>query len=193
MADVLKLAPIILKWEGLDANDPMDKGGATRMGVTIPTWKQCGYDKDGDGDIDVQDLRLIDKKDVIYRILKPHYWDRFKADLIKNQSIANILVDWVWGSGKWAITHTQCLLGLYVDGIVGNKTIDAINNSNQEVLFKQIFADRFAFINSIVTNSVNKYLEQNPKAKASEILANTQKKFQLGWMNRLNDYKYYKN
>ena len=35
MADVKKLAPFILKWEGGFVNDPDDLGGATNMGVTI--------------------------------------------------------------------------------------------------------------------------------------------------------------
>ena len=47
MANVYKLAPWILKWEGGFVNDPADLGGATNMGVTIGTWKSCGYDKDG--------------------------------------------------------------------------------------------------------------------------------------------------
>ena len=53
MANVYKLAPWIFKWEGGFVNDPDDLGGATNMGVTISTWKQVGYDKGGDGDIDV--------------------------------------------------------------------------------------------------------------------------------------------
>ena len=99
MANVNQLAPFILKWEGGFVNDPADLGGATNMGVTIGTWKSCGYDKDGDGDIDVDDLHLLTREDVVKRVLKPHYWDRWKADLITSQSVANILVDWVWASG----------------------------------------------------------------------------------------------
>ena len=85
MANVNKLAPWILKWEGGWVNDPDDLGGATNMGVTIGTWRACGYDKDGDGDIDVDDLRLLTREDVVNRILKPHYWDRWKADRIESQ------------------------------------------------------------------------------------------------------------
>lgn len=39
MADVNKLAPFILKWEGGFVNDPDDLGGATNMGVTIGTYE----------------------------------------------------------------------------------------------------------------------------------------------------------
>src|SRR3712207_7646428 len=46
MANVKILLPFILKWEGGFVNDPADSGGATNKGVTIATWKRCGYDKD---------------------------------------------------------------------------------------------------------------------------------------------------
>lgn len=49
MADVNKLAPFILKWEGGFVNDPDDLGGATNMGVTIGTYeaycRKKGYPK----------------------------------------------------------------------------------------------------------------------------------------------------
>ena len=59
MAEIKKLAPWILKWEGNLVNDPLDRGGATKKGVTIAVWKTQGYDKDRDRDIDVSDLKLI--------------------------------------------------------------------------------------------------------------------------------------
>ena len=126
MVNVYKLAPWILKWEGGFVNDPADLGGATNMGVTIGTWKSCGYDKDGDGDIDVDDLHLLTREDVVNRVLKPHYWDRWKADEIKSQSVANILVDWV-----------------------GPKTLAAVNARNPRELFDMIKIARFDFIEDI--------------------------------------------
>lgn len=173
MANVSKLVPFILQWEGKFVDDPADLGGATNMGVTIGTWKQVGYDKDGDGVIDVKDLKLLTKDDVINRVLKPHYWDRWKADSIKDQSIANILVDWVWASGKHGIVRPQAILGVVVDGIVGNKTLEAVNNyPDQQKLFDLIKADRIQFIKEIVT-----------KRPAN-------KRFEKGWLNRINSIKY---
>ena len=160
MANVYKLAPFILKWEGGFVNDPDDLGGATNMGVTIGTWKSCGYDKDGDGDIDVDDLRLLTREDVVNRGLKPHYWDRWKA------------VDWVWASGAHGIKIPQRLLGVSVDGIVGPKTLAAVNARNPRELFDMIKIARFDFIEDICR-----------KRPANN-------KFQRGWMNRINDIAY---
>ena len=41
---------MIRKWEGGWSDHKNDKGGKTNMGITLSTWKSCGYDKDGDGD-----------------------------------------------------------------------------------------------------------------------------------------------
>ena len=172
MADVNKLAPYILKWEGGVVDHKADKGGATNMGVTIGTWRQNGYDKDGDGDIDVIDLKLLTKQDVINRILKPHYWDRWKADQIVSQPIANILVDWVWGSGKWGIIIPQRLLGVEADGVAGQQTITAVNKQSPADLFARIKTARLTFLNDVVKN--------NP----------SQRVFLKGWINRLNDLKF---
>lgn len=173
MANVKLLAPFILNWEGGFVNDPLDLGGATNMGVTIGTWRQVGYDKDGDGDIDVDDLKLLTKDDVINRVLKPYYWDRWKADEIVNQSVANILVDWVWASGVHGIKRPQKLLNVVADGIVGAKTLAALNEyPDQKQLFELIKAARIKFIAEIV--------KSRPKNK----------RFERGWLRRINDIKY---
>lgn len=169
MADIHQLAPFILKWEGGFVNDPVDKGGATNMGVTIGTWRSVGYDKDGDGDIDVDDLRLLTREDVIERVLRPHYWNRWRADEIHNQSVANILVDWVWASGAHGIRRPQRILGVTADGIVGPKTIAAVNSMDAMELHFRIKNDRIRFIDEIC--------KSNP----------SQERFRRGWLNRINE------
>lgn len=190
MANVNKLLPFILKWEGGFVNDPADTGGATNKGVTISTWKQCGYDKDGDGDIDVKDLKLITEKDVKDRVLKPHFWDRWKADKIKSQKVANILVDWVWGSGKNGIVYPQKLLGVEADGIVGTKTLQAVNKANPDKLFDAIYKERERFLRNVAASSVAAYERRiGRKATDAEKLRHTKQRFLKGWLNRLADIK----
>lgn len=173
MADVKKLAPIIAKWEGGYVNDKTDRGGATNMGVTLGTWRAVGYDKDGDGDIDSQDIKLLTTVD--FAAVLKQYWNRWQADNIHNQSIANILVDWVWGSGAWGIKIPQRILGLKQDGVVGPKTLAALNKKiaeEGEAFFKEIYAAREKFLRDIVKNDPS------------------QNKFIKGWLNRLADFKY---
>lgn len=190
MAKVDVLLPFILKWEGGFVNDPADAGGATNKGVTLTTWRNIGYDKDGDGDIDVQDLKLLSSADVRDRVLKPHYWDRWKADLIQSQKVANILVDWVWGSGKHGIVIPQKLLGVANDGIVGDKTLSAVNFADPDQLFDAIFQARVDFFNEITEASIREYEKKiGRKAKEAELMKYTNKRFLKGWLNRLDDIK----
>ena len=171
MAEIKKLSPIVAKWEAGFVNNPNDKGGATNMGITIGTWRQIGYDKDGDGDIDVQDIRLLDERD--FACVLKVYWNRWSANNVVNQSVANILVDWVFTSGAWGIKIPQRILGIKQDGVVGSATLKAINSANQKELFNKIFEARKKFFNDIVNN--------NP----------SQKVFIKGWLNRLNDFKFH--
>lgn len=190
MANANILLPFILRWEGGFVNDPTDRGGATNKGVTITTWRQVGYDKDGDGDIDVDDLKLLTNEDVRDRVLVPHYWNRWKADTINDQKIANILVDWVWASGSHGIKIPQRLLGVDVDGIVGPKTIEAVNFADPKSLFLAIYDERVKFINNIVERSVSEYEKKiSRKATEAELLKYTQKRFRKGWLNRLSELK----
>ncbi len=171
MAKVELLTPIMLKWEGGYVEDHDDKGGATNMGVTLSTWMAVGYDKDGDGDIDHDDIKLLSVQDAT-TVLKKFYWDRWMADYITNQSVANILVDWLWCSGKWGIKIPQRLLLLPDDGIAGPNTVAAVNAQNQADFHMKIYNARLAFIKNII------------KEKPS------QKKFEKGWINRLNDFQF---
>ena len=174
MANILKLVPLILAWETNKYTENLhDRGGATKFGVTVSTWQSCGYDKNHDGHIDKEDVKLLTPED--YHFVLNSFWNSWKADKINNQSVANILVDWVWGSGAWGIKIPQRILGVTQDGLVSNdgETIKAVNNYNQIILFSLIKEARIKFVNDICTSHPDQ-------------LVNKQ-----GWLNRINSFKYY--
>ncbi len=63
MANFNLYFPSLLHEEGGFVNNPNDHGGATNKGITFREWLANGYDKDGDGDIDVDDLKIISDDD----------------------------------------------------------------------------------------------------------------------------------
>lgn len=167
MANVEKLAPFILKWEGGFVNDPDDLGGATNRGITLATYMQYCRKK-GYPVPTVERLKNLSEREWT-EILKTMYWDRWKADKIVNQSVANMLVDWVWASGVHSIKRPQKILGVAVDGIVGSQTLAAVNARDAKELFFAIKSDRIRFIDEIC------------KARPAN------EKFRRGWMNRINN------
>lgn len=168
MAQAKLLMPFILKWEGGFVNDPLDRGGATNKGITIGTFRQF-YGAAATVDL----LKRITDEEWL-NIFRAGYWNPWCADHIRTQAIANIVVDWAWASGtKTSIKQVQRLLDVTVDGIVGPKTLTAINTADQRDLFVRIHAARIAFVDDIV--------RRNP----------SQSRFIRGWKNRINDIKFF--
>ena len=134
MANFLLYWNSLLKHEGGFVHHPHDPGGATNKGIILANWQKWGYDKNGDGKIDVEDLKLISDQDA-YHIYKTHFWDKIKADKIASQPVAEIIFDMYVNAPSVAIKMLQQLLNLLnpnrakltVDGLVGDKTIAAIN------------------------------------------------------------------
>lgn len=189
MADILKLYPKIKKWEGGFVNDPADLGGATNKGVTLNTYrKYCKIKKLPSPSIN--DLRQITDETVI-EILREFYWNPCKADDILNQSIANLIVNSVWGSGLGYIKKVQEVAGVKADGVIGPKTIAAINNADQETLFNKLWQRRKKWFEDVVASSVKNYERKIGRAATeAEKMKHTNKRFLKGWLNRLNDFTF---
>lgn len=171
MADINVLVPLILKWEGGFVNDPDDLGGATNMGVTLATYRQYRKSRNLPAPT-VDDLKNLSREEWT-DILKTYYWDRWQADRIRDQSVANILVDWVWASGAYGIRIPQQILDVTADGIVGKNTLAALHSyTPQAELFDRIKQARFEYINRICTSRP------------------ANQKFRKGWENRIWDFHY---
>lgn len=63
-----------------------ERGGKTNMGITLSTWRSMGYDKNGDGIIDVKDHKLITKEDV-YNLFYKYFWKRWKQIIYKVKAL----------------------------------------------------------------------------------------------------------
>ena len=164
MAKYTKVIKKILKWEGGYAGN-IDGMTCTMKGVTLAAYRKFfGKEKT------CKDLKEITQAewDLIF---KEGYWDRWRADEIDNQSIANLLVDWCWASGYYGIVLPQRVLGVKDDGVVGSKTLAAINDyPDQEELFWKLWNRR--------------------KRHFEDIAKNGKEKFLKGWLRRLDDFTY---
>lgn len=81
---------------------------------------------------------------------KKVYWDSLKLDQFNNQSIAEYVMDFGYNSGiKTSAKALQKVLGLTADGIIGPKTIEAVNTMNQEEIFNKLVEYRVNFLNNI--------------------------------------------
>lgn len=125
------------------SKDPDDPGGATMIDVTLGAYEQyCrrkGYPRPTE--LSLRNIPFSQWQD----ILKTMYWDKMCGDEILSQGIANICVDWLWASGVKRIKNIQSIVGVKADGIVGPKTIAAINAANPVELFTKIYNARVVF------------------------------------------------
>lgn len=173
MADYQQMVPFILKWEGglsKNKNDfyaqyPVDSSGYhTNKGVA---WKVFSgiYGNTAESKkrwyaMTPQDWSVFYKK---------NYWDKIGGDNIKSQRIANVLVNWAWGSGLSIPSKAvQRIVGVTPDGIIGPGTIKAINEGNEAQIFAKLQRANIDFFNNLVSKP-----EYAP--------------FKKGWFNRLND------
>jgi hypothetical protein len=60
-------------------NDPHDRGGPTKMGLTMGLMKNIGLDLNRDGSISVDDVHLV-TEDVVLDVYRKEFWNRVKAD-----------------------------------------------------------------------------------------------------------------
>lgn len=166
MASFDKYAPKLKKWEGGFGNDPDDPGRETMSGVTLATFRQFyGQDKT---EADLRNMTPEQWK----HIMKGGFWDKCWGDQIRNQSVAEIVVDWCVNSGVGMLKKVQGIVGVKADGVMGPKTLSAINTYNQQRLHFMVKAARAEHYATITRN------------RSANL------KFYDGWMNRLCDFQF---
>lgn len=128
MLDVKAVACEIVAREGGFVNDPEDPGGATKHGVTLGTARALGLDKDGDGDVDVADIRGLTRADA-EEVFLAHYFEAPGIGQLPEVLQASVF-DMYVNAGRNALKIFQKLLGqmgqsVSVDGRIGPQTAGA--------------------------------------------------------------------
>jgi len=146
MADFEKYAVGLNSWEGGFGLTKNDAGGWTNRGVTLDTYRQYI-----NPNATPEDLKHMTEQQ--WRsIAKGKFWDACNADMIRDQSVAEAMVDWCYNSGLGMIKKVQGIVGTKTDGIVGPKTIAAINNWKPRKLHFEIKRARLEYLATITYN-----------------------------------------
>ena len=158
-----KIFDYLLKVEGGYSNDKHDKGGKTKYGITEEDARDFGYKGD------MQDLTMDFAKNIY---LKKYYLGN-KLDKVVNDKVALSICDWAINSGRNGTKNAQIAINqltnanLDVDGIIGNKTLEALNAADPEK-----FLEVYHNLQRIYYRS---------KVEGDK----TQKEFLTGWLNRV--------
>ena len=122
---------IVLR-EGGFVNDPDDLGGATNFGVTIHTMQRLGLDLDGDGDVNIEDVKALQRDQAVDLFIE-HYFVAPGLVALPELLQASVF-DMYVNAGSSAVKILQRLLRdmgyvLSVDGIVGPQTLAAAHDA----------------------------------------------------------------
>ena len=157
MADFNLFKEELLDEEGrVITDDKNDAGGLTNRGITLADYLAHGVDLDGDGDVDANDLRLVDdvKAEDYY---DKNYWDRLSLDSIASQAVAEKLMSNGVNLGIGAITKLlQQAIGATVDGKLGPKTVALANTFSEVDLMDRLVKAQQDYYWVITLNNIKK-------------------------------------
>lgn len=170
--------------EGGFVDHPDDPGGATKHGVSLRWLRSLGRldlngdglaegDLDGDGDIDLNDMKLLTKEKV-KALFQVHFWERYGFERLP-PLIGVKVFDLVVNMGPrpaFRILQRACRangFALVDDGILGPKTESqtaALYHRNASALLAAISSEAAGFYRGLIV--------KNPAFKA----------FERGWLRR---------
>jgi len=155
----------IIEREGGFVDDPEDRGGATKYGITQDTlsrWLGRAATRD-----EVKSLTKTNAYDIYlhFYLLEPNFHE------IRNMHLRELLVDCGVNHGtSRAARWFQEAVGVERDGVIGPKTMGAYILLNENLVFYRVCAIRIKFYAGIVAHTP------------------VQVKFLRGWINRATEF-----
>ena len=153
----------ILKHEGGFVNDPLDSGGMTNLGVTKRVWEEfVGHP------VSEADMRALTPEKV-GKLYKQKYWNSAYCEVLP-KGLDYVVFDFAVNAGTGRSVKTlQQVIGVLADGIIGPRTMAAINASNAKDLITKFSDARADFYQGIVARKPD------------------QVRFIKGWLNRVEE------
>lgn len=119
MANFEEAIELVLEMEGKYVNDPSDRGGETKFGIS-----KSAYPEEDIKNLTIERAKSLYKRD---------YWNVIKGDEILNSQIANSIFDFAVNAGvKSSVKLAQQVCNISDDGIFGPNTLKAINSISAE-------------------------------------------------------------
>lgn len=181
--------PLVIKHEGGLVYDPVDPGGITNKGISLRFLRSLAQlhpeiipqlDIDKNNLLDGEDVKAISLEDAAH-LYRRYWWEPYGYENIKNQSLANKLLDLSINLGpkvaakllQKAYCQINSSKNLQIDGILGKNSFKYINELEKEQINKLLitFCD---FAAGYYQNLVKQY----------PVL----KKFLNGWLRRVYDF-----
>lgn len=142
----------LLKSEGGYTNNPSDPGGPTNFGITIADYRH--YVKPDATASDVRNMRVEEAM----KIYRAKYWDAQRCDDLP-AGVDYTVFDFGVNSGiSRSGKYLQRIVGVTADGVIGDKTIAAVNDyvaqHGAKELEDTINEQRLSFLKHLRTWSV---------------------------------------
>lgn len=137
-----------------------DRGGQTYAGIARTRWPNWpGWH--------AVDRGTIPATELVREFYRGNFWNRVRGDEIVDQAVAQMLFDFAVNAGAVvAVKLAQVVVGTAADGVIGPKTLEALNRAAAE-----------HFVPSYTLAKIARYRDIVMKDR-------TQAKFLLGWINR---------
>lgn len=160
----------VIRREGgaTETNDPSDSGGRTKYGISERAHPEAW----ADGDVTLPEAREI-------------YWGQYVAPFkgITDVNLLHQLVDWGVPSGPHtAANNLQQILGVVVDGVIGPKTLKAIEDYPGGTLFG-VAVPGSVLLNLAVRDARIVFSAALAKRRPKDM------KYLLGWIKRTQEFK----